>query len=452
MLKLTKFVEFLNKIDATKVTEPKILRYIQPVDNSYINSIFNLLEISNNFYYWNKPSAHTSFICFDQIADAADIFHHSTILTIDNIDANKLIWLPIVVGGSKFPSMKSSAVWEDFNTLNWFIPKYIFYSQFNESFLIINIDSQIIPSKKEILIEEAQRFFNSDSNYSFESNGNYELKKTDCSSFEDWDKIVNESISNIQIKILSKVVLARCKKIEISPKPNVISILRNLEVEFPDCYVFGFKKNNSLFFGATPEQLMLINNNIVETEALAGTIQRGNTFEEDSQLAFKLLQDPKELSEHNSVLDYLLNALKEFSKEIVFDKKPKIKKLHFMQHLWSQIKATLDTKDSLFTLLDKLYPTPAICGLPKETALNQIDLLENFERGMYAGLIGWFNNTGHGDFAVAIRSALLKDRFLYAFAGCGIVNGSNSSQEFNETELKFKPIMSLFENETINQP
>jgi menaquinone-specific isochorismate synthase len=451
MLKLSKFVEFLNRIDETKLTKQQIVRYIQPIDTNYYNSIIYKLEKSRIFFYWNKPSAYTSFLCFDQMVNASKKLHHANLFAYDNIDAAKLEWLPIVVGGSKFPSNNLSEVWEDFDESNWFIPKYIFYTQFNESFIVVNINSQEITDNKEKIIEEVEKFFNFESDESFGTNENYELKIVECTSFEEWDKIVNESINNIRNNFLSKVVLARCKKIEISPKPNIISILKKLETEFSDCYLFAFKKNQSLLFGATPEQLMLINNNIIETEALAGTIQRGKTLDEDSELVSKLIQDPKELTEHNSVLEYLLNVLKDFSKEIVFDSKPKIKKQHFMQHLWSQIKATLDTKDSLFTILDRLYPTPAICGMPKETALKQIDLLENFERGMYAGLIGWFNNSGHGDFAVAIRSALLKENFLYAFAGCGIVDGSISSQEFNETELKFKPILTLFENETTNQ-
>jgi menaquinone-specific isochorismate synthase len=95
-------------------------------------------------------------------------------------------------------------------------------------------------------------------------------------------------------------------------------------------------------------------------------------------------------------------------------------------------------------ILSELHPTPAVCGYPKETALNLIKKIENQRRGLYSGIIGWFNPNNEGEFAVAIRSAVTYGNKLIAYAGSGIVEGSEPDAEFEETEMKLKPILSLF--------
>ena len=112
----------------------------------------------------------------------------------------------------------------------------------------------------------------------------------------------------------------------------------------------------------------------------------------------------------------------------------------------------LKAKDvELFDILIKLHPTPAICGDPWKIAKDFILQKEPHDRGLYSGNIGWFNFSGSGEFAVAIRSALIKENKLYAYAGCGIVEGSEAKTEFEESEIKLKPILSLFDNEKIYQ-
>jgi len=93
-----------------------------------------------------------------------------------------------------------------------------------------------------------------------------------------------------------------------------------------------------------------------------------------------------------------------------------------------------------------LFPTPAVCGIPKDKSLKLIEETETFDRGLFSGIIGWFNTDGYGEFFVSIRSALVNDKKLYAYAGCGIVDGSDPVEEFEETNLKLNPILSLFNN------
>ena len=178
----------------------------------------------------------------------------------------------------------------------------------------------------------------------------------------------------------------------------------------------------------------------------------GKDETEDKELAEELLNSQKNLNEQKAVVEFIEDSFQDFSDEIIYEEKPIIRKLSNIQHLWTPIKAKLNKGYTIFHLLKSIHPTPAICGAPWSVALSNIKQLENFERGLFAGITGWFNFDNEGEFAVSIRSALLRGNNLYAFAGCGIVEGSDPEIEFEETELKLKPILSLFENEKTYQP
>jgi menaquinone-specific isochorismate synthase len=224
-----------------------------------------------------------------------------------------------------------------------------------------------------------------------------------------------------------------------------------LEENFENCYTFTYRNGDSVFFGVSPEKLFKISDGFIETDALAGSIPRGTSQDEDDKFTQELLQSEKNLAEQKSVVDFILEQLTPVTEKILFDSHPSIKKYRNIQHLYSQIRAKLKQNTSIFSLLELLHPTPAVCGMTKIEALKTINELEDFDRGMYAGVLGWFNLENEGEFIVGIRSALLCGKLLRAFAGCGIVAGSESLSEFNETELKLKPILSLFTNETINK-
>jgi menaquinone-specific isochorismate synthase len=269
---------------------------------------------------------------------------------------------------------------------------------------------------------------------------------------EKWNSKVTAALEAINNAGLDKVVLARYTKRRIPSPLDFKTIVAGLESEFPDCYTFAIFSKNSCFFGSTPERLIRISGCNLETEALAGSTKRGSFEEEDLQLEKELIANEKEINEHKSVLGYLVENLKEFSNEIIFSDKPAVKKLKNIQHLWTPVVAKLKGNNSPLRIASKLFPTPAVCGSPKEKALELIARLEEFDRGMYAGTVGWYNHFGRAEFAVTIRSGLIKNNYLYAFAGCGIVAGSESYKEFQESELKLKPILSRFRDETISQP
>ncbi len=249
-----------------------------------------------------------------------------------------------------------------------------------------------------------------------------------------------------------KIVLSRQVAIELSDSPPIYEILNRLSEEYVNTYVFAYKNNTSVFFGASPEKLAKIRDGWIEADALAGSISRGVDEKDDDILANELLTSKKNLAEQRAVVKFIKESFSSFADIDNSGEMPVIKKLPNIQHLWTPIKAKLHADRNIFSILQEIHPTPAICGVPWSAAISSIRDMENHRRGLFAGIIGWFNFENEGEFAVAIRSALLRQKKIYAFAGCGIVEGSDPVKEYEESELKLKPILSLFENEKIYQP
>ena len=212
-----------------------------------------------------------------------------------------------------------------------------------------------------------------------------------------------------------------------------------------------FKRGNSAFIGASPEKFAKVSNGWIEVDALAGSAPRGEDDIKDVEMEHFLLSSEKNLFEQRAVVNFIHNLLSKISDEIIFDDKPILRKLPNIQHLWTIIRAKLKDNVKLFDVLMTLHPTPAICGDPWKIAMFFILDMEVHDRGLYSGNIGWFNFNGRGEFAVALRSALIKEKCLYAYAGCGIVQGSEANAEFEESEIKLKPILSLFIDEKVYQ-
>lgn len=447
---------FLNKEYFTKffseslINQPngdRIFQYIQPVDKDTFERGLNLLNSPGNHFYWSYPFSNFSFLGIDELTDLPFELNNTNYNIVWNDPSIDDSSIPLSIGGLKFPLEDKSDLWQDFKSSRWFIPRILFLNNNLKSYLIINFSENDFYNNG--LVNDIDKLLH-EVKITTDNFSNYELTVLDSSPFDAWKQSVNKSLELISTGSISKVVLARKLTTVFSAQQSNVNIVKMLEEQYPECFTFSYKRNNSIFFGSTPEKLLNINKDLIETEALAGSIKRGKDFWEDEILSSQLINNPKDIEEHKSVLDFITTILGEYSSEINYEKQPLIKKLKNILHIWTPIKAKLKDEKSVFQIIEKIYPTPAVCGFPKEAALSVINELEDFDRGMYAGLIGWFNKS-YGEFAVAIRSALIKDKKLHAFAGCGIVNGSVAESEFQETELKFKPILSLFENETISQ-
>jgi len=268
-----------------------------------------------------------------------------------------------------------------------------------------------------------------------------------------WLHLVNRAVDTMQRQgsTMNKVVLARRKMVKVPPEGplDVGSTILNLCDRFPDCHTFLLRlPGMANFFGSTPERLVRMRGETLETTALAGTRPRGHSTKTDMLLAEELLSSPKDLEEHRLVVSEIMRTLGPLSSSLSVPQSPKIRALRNVLHLETPISIRL-LENSTIGLLDAvhlLHPTPALGGSPRKEALQWMQANEEWERGWYAAPIGWIDSNGDGEFVVAIRSAVsgnnhdTKDE-ITLFAGCGIVSASDAESEWKETNMKLDAIL-----------
>ncbi|WEL25730.1 isochorismate synthase [Haloferax volcanii] len=266
-------------------------------------------------------------------------------------------------------------------------------------------------------------------------------------SVEAWHESVDAAVSRIRAGDLRKVVLAQALEVELDRPAAAPDLLARLGRTYPDCHRFLVEPNGGAsFLGATPERLVSLRGREVETGALAGTTGRGDTDDEDEWLANELLGSEKDNHEHELVAETIREQLAPLSAEIRVGDRG-IRKLATVQHLWTPIDATLERDEHVLSLVDALHPTPAVGGLPPEAALGVIRDTEPFDRGWYAAPVGWFDADGDGSFAVALRSAIVEETLATLFAGVGLVADSDPDAEWDEVQLKYRPILDELERD-----
>jgi isochorismate synthases len=266
-----------------------------------------------------------------------------------------------------------------------------------------------------------------------------------------WRETVSEATSRISAGELDKVVLAQSLDADLNRETDVATTLERLRRRYPDCYVFCADpiRTDATFVGATPERLVSARGRSVETSALAGTTGRGETPAEDEWLAAELREDEKNRHEHELVVKAIQRQVAPFAASVSTGDLD-IRRLATVQHLQTPISVDLSSEEHVLTLAEALHPTPAVGGLPPEAALATIRETESFDRGWYAAPIGCIDAAGGGDFAVALRSALLTPQNATLFAGVGIVADSDPAREWNEIELKYRPILDALDSASPN--
>ncbi|HVU37012.1 MAG TPA: isochorismate synthase, partial [Opitutales bacterium] len=251
-----------------------------------------------------------------------------------------------------------------------------------------------------------------------------------------FEAAVAEALARIRAGAYRKIVLARALDLK-QPSPFLpLDALNLLREKYPACYGFSLANGRGQsFIGATPERLARVRGRELLTEALAGSAPRGTSATEDARLGRALLGRAKEAHEHEVVLEAIVRRLKRLGVENLTVEKARLLLLPNVQHLWSPVSAQLPAGMHLLDVLAMLHPTPAVGGQPREAARPDIARLERFDRGLYAGTVGWFDQAGDGEFVVAIRSALMDGTQARLFAGAGIVEGSVPAEEKAETDL-----------------
>lgn len=417
-----------------------------------------LTRSGQKYFYWNEPQSGIKFLAVNpllsiktsgsqRINDAENLINYWQKNFINNWYQLNLDSVPLFVGGIKFSPDQGDSIWSNFSDSEWFVPKFLFLKHNNDFYLAINFLSKNFNARKlHKEIEELQQFLDAKDAYEEVS---VKFTTNLPNDKEEWQNKVRHTLKRISKQDFKKIVLSRRVEMELSSKPDIHKILNDLESKYPSCHIFAFSSNDSVFFGASPETLAKISGGYIEADALAGSFPRGNDKTEDEKYSHELLHSEKNLAEQNAVVEFIVSSFSEFSNQVVYDVQPKVKKLPNIQHLWTPIKANIQNDKSIFSIIRSIFPTPAICGIPWSQSMDFIREVEGFNRGLYAGIIGWFNFNTESKLAVAIRSALLNGKKLYAFAGCGIIEGSDPESEYLETELKLKPILSLFEVDNI---
>jgi salicylate biosynthesis isochorismate synthase/menaquinone-specific isochorismate synthase len=250
-----------------------------------------------------------------------------------------------------------------------------------------------------------------------------------------WDASLERALEQIRSGSLQKVVLARRVRAALPVPVEVSRLVESLAARHRSCAIFALAgADGAWFVGATPETLLRLSGHTVQVDALAGTLATN-----------QLAPGDKELREHAFVVDAAKGALLPLAARISCDPHPVLVRLRHLVHLRTNVEAKLHPDVPLAQLVRRLHPTPAVGGTPRNEALCFIRENEPFDRGWYAGAVGWVGD-GAAHLCVAIRSALFRGREAWIYAGAGIVAGSSPDLEWDETERKARAVLEALED------
>ena len=257
-----------------------------------------------------------------------------------------------------------------------------------------------------------------------------------------WRRAVEEILAAIEGGGVEKAVLARILDVSTTAAIDPVDVLAYLRHENHDAHVFFFEPApGSPIVGAAPESLASVRGDRFRATAVAGSVSRGATDEEQRALAHQLLTSRKDGIEHAFTVRDMVARLGPLTRLVEVEEQPHVLTLARIQHLETRIKAVLQSGVSVLDVVAALHPTPAVCGLPRDAALDLLANHEPFERGWYAGPVGWFDTSGDGVFVPALRTAVARSTTWRLFAGAGIVPGSHPDSEWDETGIKFQPVL-----------
>lgn len=252
---------------------------------------------------------------------------------------------------------------------------------------------------------------------------------------------VRQALARIADGELSKVVLARDLTGSIPAGSDLRRLVRALSTGYPDTWAFAVDG----LIGASPETLVTVQQHTVTARVLAGTIGRGADADADTAASAHLASSTKDLDEHGYAVQSVLASLRPHTRALAASEQPFLLKLPNLFHLATDVEGELADGGSSLDLVGALHPTAAVAGTPTSAAIATIRELEPFDRGRYAGPVGWVDAAGNGEWAIALRCAQFAaaetDIAVTAYAGAGIVAGSDPESELLETRVKFRPLV-----------
>ncbi|GIN42408.1 MULTISPECIES: isochorismate synthase [Heyndrickxia] len=350
---------------------------------------------------------------------------------------------PLIFGGFSFdPDSVEEPEWSSFTNALFHLPELMLVIDKQGSYLTINIRCSSIKDKDRLaqLLRIKEQILS--------SSASENILKVDIHQEEEvnpdaWKK----AVANV-VRLLNddnevrKVVMARKMNVTFNGEISSDHVLNHLWNEQHESFIFALEWLDSCFTGASPERLVKkIGDNILSA-CIAGSIKRDKDEKKDVALGQALLNDDKNRQEHQFVVSMIQEIMNKYCQDLEIAIEPTLMKMRDIQHLFTPVKGTVKNKNtSILSIAKDLHPTPAMGGVPTTDAMQIIREVENMDRGFYAAPIGWLDYQGNGEFAVGIRSSLIKGKEAFLYAGCGVVADSIPEDEYFETRIKFRPML-----------
>lgn len=416
-------------------------------------------------YYWEKPSEEFTIAAGGEIVeinasgtDRFDVIDEKFNNLRKKTAEYSVIPHPytglFLLGGFSFFDQVEDLRWRSFKPASFSVPEWVIVKDGKFTLVTFTVDLEHFNSVVQLSeylfsqIEHVEQTIaqKRERSYPTDEPASAAPFPASKSDYQKWIQSVSRAKNLIEQGDFEKIVLARDLSIPKKKDIALTQVINKLRNQYINCHNFLIHKaSGKTFLGSTPERLAASRNKLLLTEALAGSIQRGKTATEDSILEKQLSNNGKDRSEHNFVIRDIEQRLQPFAAEIDRSEQPEIKKLFNVQHLYTPIRVRLNSNSNILDVIGRLHPTPAVGGYPWHDAAPHIKELEYFERGWYAAPVGWINGKGNVEFAVAIRSGLFTETHAHLFAGCGIVKDSDPIAEWDETNLKLKPMLSALQ-------
>ncbi len=359
---------------------------------------------------------------------------------------------PLLLGGFAFdPLRPATPTWAGFPDGRLVLPRYLLTRHADATWLTLNavVDPDSSPEHMARRLLNRLPTLPAPASLSRRVPPEQGLTLEELLPAQTWMAIVRALVQTMQHGDLEKIVLARACRVAGRRPFDPGAVLAQLRSNYPGCFGFAVARGEACFLGASPERLVRLQQGTVQATSLAGSIRRGSTPEEDRQLGAALLASAKDRAEHAIVARTLADALSDLCTELTMPETPTLMKMSNVQHLYTPLVGQVAGARTVLELLERLHPTPAVGGSPHERALPLIREREQLDRGWYAAPVGWIDARGEGEFAVAIRSALLRGATATLFAGCGLVADSDPAAEYAESQLKLRPLLTALGGELL---
>ncbi|HXG42029.1 MAG TPA: isochorismate synthase [Dehalococcoidia bacterium] len=381
-------------------------------------------------FYWERPSRGIALLALGSVAEVRPRGARRLASVVRwwrrVLPAGLPPHLPVAVGGFAFqPRRARDDLWRPFGDALWWVPRLLLARLPQGSWAALFAADE---GGLEGLAEAP-------------ADGSSPPRPSPPAWDDDFRPAVAAALARLQHGEAEKVVLARRLRLGWQRPCDPRTVLDRLRAAYPECTVFALGRGGRWFLGATPETLLEMCDGRVRTDCLAGSAPRGRTPSEDEALAARLLSDPKERQEHALVVAAVREALAPICRRLDLPPQPRVRRLANIQHLHTPVAGELARPLHLLQVAERLHPTPAVAGYPRGEALAIIQRLEGFDRGWYAGAVGWLDPRGGGELALAIRSALVGRDGAVLYAGCGITAASDPWREEEESRLKLRAML-----------